>query len=150
MALYMKSALIITALGIAMVPGYSEVPGECDVTPTVHATAPTDPNAGSVGSAEWYMNPERTIWAGPVPANGWRVGAEKTYWVRPQGAELQISGHLVGLPESVLEAVIPCCYPTGFQIVGLKFPSAGCWKVRATAGDQQLQFVTLVSAPEGQ
>lgn len=39
---------------------------------------------------------------------------------------------------------LPCCYPTGFQVAGLYFPTGGCWEVTATAGESKLQFVTMV------
>ena len=116
----------------------------CDVTPTVRATAPSDPNADQVGPSDWYVNSEETLWAGPVIPGGWRTGGEKTYWVRPRGTDLLISGYRLDSPQVKLTAEIPCCYPTGFQIVGLNFPTAGCWDVRATSGDAQLHFVTLV------
>jgi hypothetical protein len=43
---------------------------------------------------------------------------------------------------------INCCYPTGFQVMGLIFPTEGCWDVTAKAGDSELHFVTLVAPAE--
>jgi hypothetical protein len=126
-------------------------------------SAPSDPNVGSGraafrGSAEnWYINADRTIWAGPVPAGGWPSGGtlssgggivkgQKTYWVRPAGQQLVIAGHRIDGPAPALEAHVPCCYPTGFQIVALFFPTDGCWEVSANAGDRELTFVTQVKS----
>jgi len=98
--------------------------------------------ADPVGPTNWYMNSERTIWA--VHQRAYSTGGNKTYWVRPAGTDLLVSGYLVGSPAIKLRVTIPCCYITGFQIVGLHFEVAGCWQVSATAGDHQLEFVTEV------
>jgi hypothetical protein len=130
----------------------------CPTSSLLRDSAPTDPNADPVGPADWYINADRTIWAGPVPQGGWAsggklysgdvvVGGQKTYWVRPQGTQLVISGHRLDANAPPLQAHIPCCYPTGFQIVGLLFPTEGCWEVQAKAGDSELRFVTHVKPP---
>ena len=111
----------------------------CAASPTMRDSAPPDPSADPVGPANWYINADRTIWAGPVPGDGWPSGGklfsggrvvngQKTYWVRSQGAELVISGRRIDASAPPLEADIPCCYRTGFQIVGLFFPTEGCWE----------------------
>jgi hypothetical protein len=118
----------------------------CPVAALVRDTAPRDPAAQCVGPADWYINADRTIWGGTVPEGGWAAGGtgHKTYWVRPQGTQLVISGRRIDAPAPPLKARIPCCYPTGFQIVGLQFPTDGCWEVHAQAGDRELRFVTRV------
>ena len=35
---------------------------------------------------------------------------------------------------------------TGFQVSGLKFPTAGCWQVAGTVGGKTLTFVVNVAA----
>jgi hypothetical protein len=72
------------------------------------------------------------------------VKGQKTYWVRPAGTQLLITGRRLDGDGPPVEAHVPCCYPTGFQIVGLFFPTEGCWEVLATAGDSELRFVTRV------
>jgi hypothetical protein len=127
----------------------------CAASPTLRASAPADPNADPVGPANWYVNADRTLWAGPVPDVGWPSGGtlfsgngvvkgQKTYWVRPHGMQLVIAGHRLDANAPPVEAHIPCCYPTGFQIVALFFPTEGCWEVTARSGDNALQFVTEV------
>ena len=128
----------------------------CRTSILIRDTAPPDANAGSVGPSEWYINVERTIWAGPVPDGGWisggkpnAVGGNKTYWVRPEGTQLIITGRRLDGDAPPVEAHIPCCYPTGFQIVGLYFPTEGCWEVHAKSGDNEIRFVTHVRPSTG-
>lgn len=116
---------------------------------------PVLPRADPAGPADWYINADRTIWAGPVPAGGWPSGGrlysgnrvvkgQKTYGVRPSGKQLVITGRRLDAEAAPGEADVPCCYQTGFQIVALYFPTEGCWKVSAKAGNGELRFVTEV------
>src|SRR5204863_873185 len=93
----------------------------CVVSPMIRDVAPPDPNADPVGTANWYINGSRTIWAGPVPESGWPSGGtlfsggavvkgQKTYWVRPQDTQLLISGRRLDASAPPVEAHIPCCY----------------------------------------
>ncbi len=85
--------------------------------------------------------------AGPratADAGAGAVRGNKTYWVRPEGAELVITGRRLDAEGPGVEAGIPCCYPTGFQIVDLFFPAEGCWQVTARAAGRELTFVTHV------
>lgn len=114
----------------------------CPVTRPEVAQPPQDPNADPFSRGPWYINGDRTIWA------GWGAspheGKNKILWIRPQGTQLAISGRRLDAESSPLVAAIPCCYPTGFQATGLTFPSAGCWEIEAKAGSSDLRFVTLV------
>jgi hypothetical protein len=131
----------------------------CPVSAIVEASAPRDPDADPIVHASWFINADRTIWV-RVPEDGWPAGGrvyrgrravpgQKTYWVRPRGTGLQISGHRLDDSTARVGADIPCCYTTGFQIVALHFPTAGCWQVNARAGDHELTFVTQVRPPDG-
>jgi hypothetical protein len=115
----------------------------CAVSETVRAEPPDDPNTDPFGDGPWYVNEDRTIWAslGPV---GWGTSEEKVIWIRPAGTELEVNGRRLDGEAGPLEIGIPCCYPTGFQVTGMAFPTTGCWEVRATAGEHQLTFVTEV------
>jgi hypothetical protein len=123
--------------------------GDCPVTPPIKDQPPDDPNADSFGLAYWYINADRTLWAGPLPeGQSWRAGDEKVIWIRPQGTQLVITGHRLDAEVPPLHADIPCCYNTGFQVTGLIFPTEGCWEVSAKAGDNKLHFVTKVAPAE--
>jgi hypothetical protein len=132
----------------------------CPASPVITETAPSDPSADPIVQSEWYINGDRTLWAGPMPKGGWSSGGQlysgnrvikgqKTYWVRPVGADLAISGRRLDASAPPVEAFIPCCYKSGFQIVGLYFPTEGCWEVSARAGASELRFVTLVRSGSG-
>ena len=89
-----------------------------------------------IASAWWTEEPESYLRAGP---NGIKTG-----WFRPAGAELIITGYRLDDASQVLDAHVPCCYPSRFQAVGLMFPSEGCWQVQAKAGESELSFVVFV------
>lgn len=147
--------LLFTAVASQSAFGQSMQSAPCAESPIVRDAAPADPNADPVGPENWYINAERTLWAGPVPESGWSSGGtlyaggttvkgQKTYWVRPERAQLAISGRRLDAAAPPVEAHIPCCYTSGFQIVGLYFPTQGCWEITAKAGVGELRFVTLV------
>jgi hypothetical protein len=46
----------------------------CRTSSLITDSAPTDPNADHLGPAPWYINANRSIWAGPVPKDGWASG----------------------------------------------------------------------------
>jgi hypothetical protein len=123
---------------------------ECRATDTVRATPPRDPNASPFGPGPWYVNSDRTIWAG-WDAVRMRAGKKgnKVLWIRPAGAPLTVSGRRLDAPAPPIQARIPCCYPTGFQASGLMFPTEGCWEIVAVAGPSQLTFVTDVGPESG-
>jgi hypothetical protein len=43
-----------------------------------------------------------------------------------------------------IDATFDCCFPRIFKSGGIQFPTAGCWRVDAVAGDRRLSFVTEV------
>jgi hypothetical protein len=108
---------------------------------------PKDPNSDPFGYTSYFINADRTIWAGWAPES-WTASPDgnKTVWIRPAGTDLQISGHRLDGDSAPIKADIPCCYPTGFQIVGLYFPTPGCWQITADSGQNHLQFVLQISS----
>jgi hypothetical protein len=134
-------------------PAAEQAPAACQVSATSFRQSPAEPGTDPV-IADWYMNDEGTIRVA-VPRGGWNAGGQvyrgtqaikgqKTYWVRPRGTTLAITGVRLDGPAPAVEADVPCCYTSGFQIVALHFPTEGCWEVRATSGDYSLSFVTKV------
>jgi hypothetical protein len=148
--------LALITLAAADIQAAATSTGACESTPIVQATSPLDPSADPV-NGYWYLNEDRSIWVS-VPREGWPAGGrvyrgnwiipgQKTYWVRPRGTALNITGRRLDGDAKPVEADVPCCYTSGFQIVALHFPTEGCWEVHATAGDRQLRFVTKVLPP---
>ena len=129
----------------------AEAAASCAATQAVRAEPPKDPSADPFGQGPWYINEDRTIWAG-WDATRMREGRNKVLWIRPQGTELRVSGHRLDAEALPLIVHIPGGYRTGFQATALTFPSQGCWEIKATAGASALTFVTEVKArlvPEG-
>jgi len=119
----------------------------CPVTELVREEPARDPNADPFGLGPWYINADRSIWAG-WDAGHWVSGPKgnKVLWIRPHGTDLTVAGRrLDGDDAAPLKADIPCCYSTGFQASLIYFPTAGCWEVVAKAGGSELKFVTKVS-----
>jgi hypothetical protein len=145
----MMRALAVTSLAglvsAGLGPGSLAASDTCGVTEPIRAEPPRDPNADPFGTGPWYVNADRSIWAGWDAVR--MVAGEKgnkVLWIRPQGTQLVVSGRRLDVQASPLKARIPCCYPTGFQASGLMFPSGGCWEISAKAGASTLSFVTRV------
>ena len=125
----------------------------CPATQPITDEPPDDPNADPFGPGPWFINEDRTVWAGPYAEEyPWKAGADgnKILWIRPEGTELKVSGHRLDADAPPLRAEIPCCYPTGFQVTGLYFSTEGCWEVTAEAGKSRLQFVVEIAPEESQ
>jgi hypothetical protein len=65
----------------------------CRVSELVRAEPPRDPNADPFGQGPWYINANRSIWAG-WDAGHWVSGSNgnKVLWIRPQGTNLKVVG----------------------------------------------------------
>src|ERR1700680_4721178 len=67
----------------------------------------------------------------------------KVVLIRPAGTKIIVSGRR-------LESTVPPLKATddhsssGFTVLGIYFPTEGCWEVNAKAGDSQIKFVTQV------
>ena len=141
---------VINLVALALFPAglrtqATEEPSACVATEAIRAEPPRDPNADPFGVGPWYVNADRTIWA------GWQAvrlvagpKGNKVLWIRPQGTQLTISGRRLDANAAPAKATIPCCYPTGFQASRLAFPTEGCWQISAKAGASELTFVTRV------
>ena len=121
----------------------------CAATSPVVDQPPDDPNADPFGPSLWHINADRTLWVAMPTSGVWHTGGEKVGWIRPAGTDLQVSGQRLDGASPPLRVEQPCCYPTGFQVNGLYFPTAGCWEVTAQADNHTLRFVIEVRE-EGQ
>lgn len=148
----MRHALLGGTLALALsIPALadSHEPASCEVTETVRETPPKDPNADPFGSGPWYVNADRTIWAGWLaPRMTTQARGNKVLWIRPAGTDLSVSARRLDGSSGRFEATIPCCYPTGFQASGLYFSESGCWEITARSGGAQLTFITWVRPEE--
>ena len=123
----------------------------CPLTEPVLATPPEDSAVLNPPVEGYYfVNEDGSIWASAwwaemddyelhVNEEGIKVGS-----FRPAGAVLEITGERVDAQAPLLEAHVPCCYPTRFQAAGLYFPTEGCWEVNAKAADSELSFFVWV------
>jgi hypothetical protein len=123
----------------------------CPVTEPLWLKPPDDPavqNPPQYGY--YYASQDRSLLA-----SAWWTGEQESYlragedgvkvgWFRPAGTQLEIRGHRLDRQAPLLEAQVPCCYPTQFQATGLIFPTEGCWEVSAKAADSELVFVVWV------
>lgn len=129
-------------------PGWQEKERStsCAESERVREEPPKDPDADRFGFGPWFVNADRTIWAGNLGAGAWVSGrrGNKVIWIRPQGTKLRIAGHRLDGDAPPLKAYIPCCYPSGFQATGIVFPEPGCWEVKAKAGSSSLTFTVLI------
>jgi hypothetical protein len=80
------------------------------------------------------------VWAQP-----WVAGQGiSTVWVRPEGERLEVSARRL---DSSGDAVVDLESPgfPRFKTGAFLFREAGCWEVRAVAGEETLVFVTEVA-----
>ena len=138
--------ITMVALPLAVAAPYdAQSTASCPVTKAVRATPPKDPNAAPFGSGPWYINADRSVWAGWA-AIRLRAGGRgnKVLWIRPAGTDLVVSARRLDSEAGTFEVEIPCCYPTGFQPSGLHFSEPGCWEISGNAGKSSLTFITRV------
>ena len=120
-------------------------PMVCPVSKTIKDQPPRQPDI-AYGSAEWYVNADRTIW---VAKNSWQAGSDgnKVIWIRPAGTKLVITGRRLDAQAPPPRATPDRGYPGGFTVTFLYFPTSGCWEVIAKAGSKELRFVIEVLPP---
>ncbi len=122
----------------------------CHPTAAVMDAPPEDPSADRFGDGPWYINDDRSIWAGWQPLVSGRAG-NRIMWIKPPGQKLKIAGRRIDGESSPLEVEKNDSYVSkGFEPNRLFFPEDGCWEVTAKAGKEELVFVVEVkSAREG-
>ena len=140
------TAIPLILIAIAAPANTPGTPGLCSVGRPVWAGPTDDPAEVALAGGWWYMNSNRTIWAGSDAA-GMTAGplGNKVAWLRPKGEQLVVSTRRLDADTAPGEADTPCCYGGRFQASGMTFPSGGCWEISAHAGSEMLKFVTYVS-----
>ena len=143
--------LLCVLVACTNAPAENTSASDCARTELVWVIPPEDSAVqGSPGYGYYFVNEDRSIWA-----SAWWIRQEENYlrpseegikvgWFRPAGAPLEITGQRLDAQAPLLEAHVPCCYPTRFQATGLLFPTEGCWEVIAKAEDKELSFVVWV------
>jgi hypothetical protein len=133
---------LVLALLASFLTQATPAPG-CAVTEMVRATPPQPRDAGGLGESLWWVSADRSIWlkswTGP-----WHVGYnQKNMMLKPSGITPTISGTRIDASAPPMEVRwVP--QRGDLQTMGLTFPTDGCWKITATAGDHKLEFVTHV------
>lgn len=141
-------ALVFAAISTtnAQVAGFAA--GVCTATKVVADKPPDDPGADSFAGMDWYANADRTMWA-----HWWgrrSNGEYKVLWVRPVGAQLKITARRLDGQSAPLTANVPDGYArVTYHATSLYFPSVGCWRIEATAGEHALAFVINVPTASG-
>jgi len=115
----------------------------CNVSKPIWAEPPKL-KVVELGYRDWIVNEDRTIW---FPNDKWVSGDEgnKVVLIRPAGTKLIVSGRLLEATAPPLKATEDRGYPWGFTVLGIYFPTEGCWEVNAKAGDSEIKFVTQIS-----
>ena len=110
----------------------------------VRATPPPTNNADPLGEGLWWVNSDRSLWM--QSATGpWHAGYNpKNIMLKPTGVKPTLSGTRIDAPAPLMEVKWVPQLRAEIQTMGLTFPSDGCWKITAAAGDRTLEFVARV------
>jgi hypothetical protein len=138
----LAAVALLSGSGVASSTPRSVQSDHCPVTNTVEDTPPKDPTVTPFPFGAYHVNADQSIW---LKSRRWFAGRhDKGIWVRPRGTQLKVVGRRLDGEAPPLRVRIPCCYPSGFQVTGMTFPTEGCWEVQATAGDKAIRFVIIV------
>jgi len=125
-------------------PAQAAAAQSCPETPTRRATPPPTNNAGVLGDGPWWVNADRTLWMQSA-TGAWHTGYnQKNMMIKPTGVRPTISGTRIDAPAPPMGVRWVPQLEAEFQTMGLTFPTEGCWKITAAAGDRELSFITIV------
>jgi len=131
-------------------PGANTTPKQfvCPVTAPNGSTPPFEqPSIYHHGNGELWTGlwPDGKIYMLPtdkLPDGSFSM--KWSFWRGVNGA-LTVEGHRLDADAAPLQADIPDGYgDTGFQVLGLIFPTTGCWEVTGHVGESSLTFITEV------
>ena len=131
-------------------PGANTTPNQfvCPVTEPNGSTPPFEqPSMYYHGNGELWTGlwPDGKIYM--LPTDKMPDGSFSTKWGFWRGVNgaLMVEGHRLDADAAPLRADIPDGYgDTGFQVLGLIFPTTGCWEVTGRVGESSLTFITEV------
>lgn len=133
-------SLAASGFGLAQTPTQTRPPFVpefkllCNPTHTVKEVPLEDPSADPFGEGPWYVNDDRSIWAGWQPMVPGDSG-NRIMWIKPTALELKITGHRLDGEAAPFKVLRNDSYlGNGFEPNRLIFPEPGCWEVTATAG----------------
>jgi len=131
-------------------PGANTTPNQfvCPVTEPNGSTPPFEqPSKYFLGNGELWtaLWPDGKIYM--LPTDKMSDGSFSMKWGFWRGVNgaLTVEGHRLDADAEPLRADIPDGYgDTGFQVLGLIFPTTGCWEVTGRVGESSLTIVTEV------
>lgn len=104
---------------------------------------------GIPGGGLFPYGPREDHYSGVMLLRGFLEGdgsvVGRDAWWREVPGALEVEGRRLDAEAPPLEATVPDGYgETGLQMVGLRFPTPGCWEITGRVGDASLTYVTLV------
>ena len=127
--------------------------GNCAVT-APDGSAPVKGNGLNYGNDRLsvVLWPKGVLLVGPLPGGGANavVRADgsiyaKQGWWRQVAGRLRVEGRRLDRSARPLDAEVPEGYDlTGFQPVGITFPTTGCWRIVGHLGSAKLEYVVRV------
>ena len=154
------AATLLSACGMSV----GSPPSACPVTtpPPVALAPPPTAGTGPNASLAFRAGPSSFLYGNDAlvvdlpndgtihpsdPARGLPGGVKFAWWRLAHG-DLVIATRRLDATTVPLAADVPGGYgDIGFQVSGLKFPTAGCWQLTGTVGGRTLTFVVNVVAP---
>ena len=166
-------ALMVIVLGCSATDS-DVLPRSPSPQPAVAATSIEDcpitanfPSLRPIPSNDWRASfPHGGTWIMSTPKQHWSVGTlddqlwfdakpgfwtaggigNEAVWLKPLGSDLEVAGSRLD-GDGILTSDTSGEYPGDFQASGLSFSDAGCWAIKARAGDARLDFIIWVNAP---
>ena len=115
------------------VHGQQSPASTCQVTETVDTAAPPATlRELPFPHGPWFINPERTVWAGigwqPASVLRSEGAVNKVLWIRPEGVPLLLTGRRLDASSPAMRAAVGATRGQ-YVLSDLYFPTAGCWEV---------------------
>jgi hypothetical protein len=120
----------------------------CEITEPSTSVPAVDQEGFPFPRGRWYINAERTMWAGIFALAGRALEADgpghSILWIRPAGADLSVTGQRLDGASPPMRAVLGLVVRDRYVASKVHFPVPGCWEITAIAGGSRLSFVARV------